>query len=78
MHTLFILPLAVPGLVITFGYLVVSQTRRLFAYLNPIASAMALLITAHAIRRLPFMIRSVLAGLQQTNIIYEEAAQRFD
>jgi iron(III) transport system permease protein len=75
--TLSMLPLAVPGLVTAFGYLAMSQIGRPFAFLNPIANPTALLIIAYSIRRLPFMVRSAVAGFQQTSITYEEAAQCF-
>jgi iron(III) transport system permease protein len=71
------LPLAVPGLVTAFGYLAMSQAGRPFAFLNPIENPTALLIIAYSIRRLPFMVRAAAAGLQQTSVTYEEAAQCF-
>ncbi|MDR1907141.1 MAG: iron ABC transporter permease [Puniceicoccales bacterium] len=75
--TLSMLPLAVPGLVTAFGYLAMSQAGRPFAFLNPIENPTILLIIAYSIRRLPFMVRAAAAGLQQTSITYEEAAQCF-
>lgn len=69
------LPLAVPGLVLAFGYLAMTQEGRLFAFLNPSRDPTALLIIAYAIRRLPYVVRSVAAGLQQTSVALEEAAQ---
>jgi iron(III) transport system permease protein len=71
------LPLAVPGLVTAFGYLAMGQAGRPFAFLNPIENPTALLIIAYAIRKLPFMVRSAMAGFQQTSVTYEEAAQCF-
>jgi iron(III) transport system permease protein len=70
------LPLAVPGLVLAFGYLALSQEGELFGALvgkdgNPIW----LLIIAYAVRRLPYVVRSAVAGLQQANIALEEAAR---
>lgn len=75
--SLAMLPLSVPGLVTAFGYLAMSQTGRPFAFLNPIENPTTLLIIAYAIRKLPFMVRSASAGLQQTSVAYEEAAQCF-
>jgi iron(III) transport system permease protein len=75
--TLSMLPVAVPGLVTAFGYLAMSQAGRPFAFLSPIANPTALLIIAYSIRRLPFMVRSAVAGFQQTSMAYEEAAQCF-
>jgi iron(III) transport system permease protein len=71
------LPVAVPGLVTAFGYLAISQPGRPFSFLNPIENPTALLVIAYAIRRLPFMVRSAVAGFQQTSVTYEEAAQCF-
>ena len=69
------MPLAVPGLVMAFGFVAMSQEGRFFAFLNPIKNPTILLIISYAIRQLPFMVRSGVAGLQQTSPKYEEAAQ---
>jgi iron(III) transport system permease protein len=70
------LPLAVPGLVLAFGYIALSQPGRALAGLNPgLHNATLLLVVAYAIRRLPYMVRSVVAGLEQTSVTFEEAAQ---
>ncbi len=72
---LVMLPLAVPGLVLAFGFLAMSQEGRLLAFLNPIENPTALLIIAYAVRRLPYVVRSAAAGFQQTSVTLEEAAQ---
>lgn len=69
------MPLAVPGLVLAFGYFIMSQEGRFFDFLNPIENPTMLLIIAYAVRKLPFMVRAAVAGLQQTSVAYEEAAQ---
>ena len=69
------LPLAVPGLVLAFGYLAMSQDGKFFAFLNPVRDPTILLIIAYAIRRLPYVVRSAAAGFQQTSETLEEAAQ---
>jgi iron(III) transport system permease protein len=69
------LPLAVPGLVLAFGYLAMSQEGRFFDFINPIENPTVLLIIAYAVRRLPFVVRSAVAGFQQTSVTLEEAAQ---
>jgi iron(III) transport system permease protein len=69
------LPLAVPGLVMAFGYLAMSQEGRFFSFINPIADPTILLIVAYSVRRLPFVVRSAAAGFQQTSETLEEAAQ---
>ncbi len=69
------LPLAVPGLVLAFGYLAMSQEGRFFDFINPIENPTVLLIIAYSVRRLPFVVRSAVAGFQQTSVTLEEAAQ---
>ena len=69
------LPLAVPGLVIAFGYLAMSQEGKFFAFLNPVRDPTILLIIAYSVRRLPYVVRSAAAGFQQTSETLEEAAQ---
>ncbi len=69
------LPLAVPGLVLAFGYISMTQDGRVFAFLNSAKDPTGLLIIAYAVRRLPYVVRSAVAGLQQTSVTLEEAAQ---
>ena len=69
------LPLAVPGLVLAFGYISMTQDGRVFAFLNPSKDPTLLLVIAYAVRRLPYVVRSAVAGLQQTSVTLEEAAQ---
>ncbi len=68
------LPLAIPGLVLAFGYIAMTQPGRAFAFLDPSRDPTALLVIAYAVRRLPFVVRSAVAGLQQTSPTLEEAA----
>ena len=69
------MPLAVPGLVLAFGYLAMSQDGKFFSFLNPTRDPTLLLIIAYSIRRLPYVVRSAAAGFQQTSETLEEAAQ---
>jgi iron(III) transport system permease protein len=69
------LPLAVPGLVLAFGYLAMSQDGKFFSFLNPTQNPTVLLIIAYSVRRLPYVVRSAAAGFQQTSETLEEAAQ---
>ena len=57
------LPLAVPGIVLAFGYLAMSQEGRFFSFINPVRNPTVLLIVAYSIRRLPYVVRSAAAGL---------------
>ena len=65
------LPLALPGLVLAFGYLVGYSGTFLDARHFPLP----LLVIAYAVRRLPYMVRAAYAGFQQTSVALEEAAQ---
>ncbi|HEY7087495.1 MAG TPA: iron ABC transporter permease [Tepidisphaeraceae bacterium] len=92
LDSLAMLPLAVPGLVLAFGYLAISI--RLQAWFNDIFNITAhpdrrwlrdmvdvtqnptlLLVIAYAMRRLPYVVRSAVAGLEQTPADLELAAR---
>jgi iron(III) transport system permease protein len=69
------LPLAVPGLVMAFGYLALSQEGKAFHFLVGAGeSPFLLIVVAYAFRRLPYIVRAAVAGLQQSNPALEEAA----
>lgn len=78
------MPLAVPGLVMASGYLAFSS---LLSNMEAVRASPALLnlfdvktnptlflVMAYGIRRLPYMVRAAVAGLQQTSAGLEEAA----
>lgn len=79
------LPLALPGLVLAFGYLTCFQKPADWSHemglewlatnLQPQKSPLLLLVIAYAMRRLPYMTRAALAGLEQTAPAFEEAAE---
>ncbi len=83
LDALCMLPLSVPGLVMAFGFVAMSL-RWPFGKdgpLSPVASVFAsdpnpflFLIIAYAVRRLPYIVRSAVAGLEQTSGELEEAA----
>jgi iron(III) transport system permease protein len=106
LDALVMLPLAVPGLVLAFGYVAMSlawpfggsmpgwlrftvawlpagaQEAVIDAPLSSVASVLGaspnpfpLLIVAYAVRRLPYVVRSAVAGLQQTSVELEEAGR---
>ena len=76
LDALMMLPLAVPGLVLAFGYIAVSQKGEpLHWMLGEAGNPIFLLIAAYAVRRLPYVVRAAVAGLQQSNIALEEAAR---
>lgn len=83
LDSLCMLPLAVPGLVLAFGF-VAASLRWPFGKTGPLggmASVIAaepnpipFLVIAYAVRRLPYIVRSTVAGLEQTSGELEEAA----
>ena len=70
LDALAMLPLALPGLVLAFGYVAAFSATPLDARVNPVP----LLVIAYAVRRLPYMVRAAYAGFQQTSVALEEAA----
>jgi iron(III) transport system permease protein len=70
LDALAMLPLALPGLVMAFGYVAAFSATPLDARINPVP----LLVVAYAVRRLPYMVRAAYAGFQQTSVALEEAA----
>ncbi len=77
------LPLAVPGLVMAFGYVAMTLSwpfgtdgpwRHLASVVGPQPNPVGLLVIAYAVRRLPYVVRAATAGLQQTSVELEEAA----
>jgi iron(III) transport system permease protein len=70
LDALAMLPLALPGLVVAFGYVAAFSATPLDARINPIP----LLVVAYAVRRLPYMVRAAYAGFQQSSVTLEEAA----
>lgn len=64
------MPLAIPGVVIAFGYLAAFSRTPLNVFINPVP----LLIISYAVRRLPYTLRAAYAGFQQTSVSLEEAA----
>ncbi len=71
LDTCAMLPLAIPGIVLAFGY-----TQTFYATpLDPRTNPIPLLIIAYAIRRIPLVVRALYAGFQQASTTFEEAAQ---
>jgi iron(III) transport system permease protein len=70
LEILSLIPLAVPGIVFAFGYIGAYSGTILDNRINPFP----LLLSAYSIRRLPAMVRSAHAGLQEANVALEEAA----
>ena len=76
LDTVLMIPIAVPGIVIAFGYFTMSAPGEPYHFLVKLGGGPALLlIIAYSIRRLPYIVRSAVAGLQQTHPSLEEAAR---
>jgi len=65
------LPLALPGIVLAFGYVASFADTPLDPRQNPTL----LLIIAYGVRRLPYVVRAAYAGFQQISVALEEASQ---
>jgi iron(III) transport system permease protein len=75
LDALAMLPLAIPGIILAFGYLgMTTRFAVLKEWLDPLRDPTVLLIIAYAVRRLPHVVRASAAGLNQAPVIYEEAA----
>jgi iron(III) transport system permease protein len=84
LDALAMLPLAVPGIVMAFGYLAISsyfanlprvkENALLKSLLDVQTNPTLFLVIAYGIRRLPYMVRSAVAGLQQTSVTLEVAS----
>ena len=61
------MPLALPGFVLAFGYVAVFVGSRSMPFLDPFINPTLLLMVSYSVRRLPFMVRSVYAGFQQVS-----------
>lgn len=70
-------PLAVPGIVVAFGYLFMSVRYHWASGFNALENPFFLLAIAYAVRRIPFVVRAVASGLEQTPAELEEAARNF-
>jgi iron(III) transport system permease protein len=84
LDALAMIPLAVPGLVMAFGFLSISSLLSNLEWVRQSAFWSGLfdvrtnptlfLVVAYAVRRLPYMARAAVAGLQQTSVTLEESA----
>jgi len=86
LDSLAMLPLAVPGLVMAFGYVAITlrwpfgRGDPLEGWIDVVGSnpnPIPLLIIAYAVRRLPYIVRATVAGLEQIGVEMEEAASIF-
>ena len=85
LDALVMLPLAVPGLVLAFGYVAASlewpfagpgaPLAGIASVLGPAPNPLPFLVVAYAVRRLPYVVRSAVAGLEQTSVELEDAGR---
>ncbi len=84
LDALTILPLALPGIVLAFGYVVGFNVptawhgwdmRWLKSFVNPRDNPMLLLVIGYSVRRLPYIVRAAYSGLQQMSVSLEEASR---
>lgn len=80
------LPLALPGIVLAFGYVAgfnipldpkhppPAWYQWLHDFMDPSANPTVLLVISYSVRRLPYIVRAAVAGLQQTSVTLEEAS----
>jgi iron(III) transport system permease protein len=73
LDSLVMIPLALPGIVLAFGYVITYSDT----FLDPMNNPVPLLVIAYAIRRLPYMVRAATAGLMQMSKSLEEASETF-
>jgi len=67
LDALAMMPLAIPGVVIAFGYLGAFG-------IGPASWVAPFLVMSYTVRRLPYMVRACYAGLEQTSVSLEEAS----
>src|SRR5207245_954417 len=72
LDALAMLPLALPGLVLAFGYVAGFDFK--IPWLNPRDNPALLLVISYSVRRLPYIVRSAYAGFRQTSVTLEEAS----
>jgi iron(III) transport system permease protein len=69
------LPLAVPGLILAAGYVAMTVKGSPLEGIGPMRNPFVILVIAYSVRRLPFVVRGVTAGLQQVPVSLEEAGR---
>ena len=76
LDTLVMMPLAVPGIVLGFGYVSCFSGIDLGPFsIDPRVNPFPLLIICYSVRRLPYVVRSAYAGFQQLSVALEEAGR---
>lgn len=71
MDAIAMLPLALPGIVLAFGFVGCFSG---ISWLDPKNNPTPLLIIAYSVRRLPYVLRAAYTGFQQLSVVLEEAS----
>ncbi|MFX0095087.1 MAG: ABC transporter permease [Candidatus Hodarchaeota archaeon] len=76
LDTIVTMPLAIPGIIIGFGYFIMFYGERLpiIGLFNPALNPIPLLIISYTVRKFTFTIRAAFAGTQQVDVQLEEAS----
>ena len=69
------LPLAVPGVILAAGYIAMTAPGSFLEPIGPMRNPFLIIVIAYSIRRVPFVVRGVSAGLQQIPESLEQAAR---
>ncbi len=73
--SLCMMPIAIPGLILAAGYVAMTAPGTWLESIGPTKNPFIILVIAYAVRRLPFVVRGVSAGLQQVPVSMEDAAR---
>ena len=74
LDTLATMPIAIPGLVVAYGYFFFFRGIARGTILDPLRDPAIPIILAYSMRRLPFAARSIFAGFSQVHEALDEAA----
>ncbi len=74
LDALLMLPLAVPGIIIAAGFIAMTVRGSALESIGPLGNPTTIIVIAYAVRRIPFIVRGVSAGLQQIPETLEQAA----
>ncbi len=74
LDTMSTMPMAIPGLVVAYGYFMFFTKVLDIRILDPTVDPLLPIILAYSVRRLPFAARSIFAGFSQVHPSLDEAA----
>lgn len=74
LDVMLMLPLAVPGIILAAGYIAMTVKGSWFESIGPMYNPLLIIVIAYSVRRVPFVVRGLCAGLQQVPETLEHAA----